>query len=145
VNDKQIILFPLRSCNLANYLPEGRRDGPNWNDFVLERTVIKSTEDVFSWGLNEGEYLLWFSPQNRDDLVRIIKFECICYSCCIIPKDGDIKDYIYYLDIYEHDEYKGEEYRSLFINESKQGSFEKDILPNIQELLDYQDKKKPYS
>ncbi|HEX9059662.1 MAG TPA: hypothetical protein VF941_05755 [Clostridia bacterium] len=144
VNDNQIIIFPWRSCNLANNLPEGRIDGPNWNEFVLERTVIKSREDVFNWGLDKEEYFLWFSPQNSDDLVRIIKFEWICYGCCIIPKDGDIKDYIYYLDMYEHDEYEGEEYRSLFINESRQGSFEKDILPNIQGLLNYQGKKKPY-
>lgn len=143
-NDNELIVFPWRSCNLANYLSEGRADGPNWNDFVIDRTVIKSTDDVFHWGLNEGEYFLWYSPKDRDDLVKIIKYEGLSYCCCIIPKGGSIKDYVYNLDMYEHDEYEGEEYRSLLINESRKGSFEEYILPNIQTLLSNHGNKSSY-
>jgi len=133
-----LILFPWRSCNLENCIEEYHENGSktNWNDFVLERTVIKTKDDVLEWGLEEEEYMLWFSPRNKKELMRIIKFEWLCYTCCIVPKGKDIRDYAYRLEMDEHDEYEGNEYRSLFIYERVKGTFQRKIMPFIQPKID---------
>ena len=130
--NENLILFPWRSCNLENFIREGGVNGSDWNDFVLEHTVIKTKDDFFIWGLEEDEYFLWFSPQNKEELMRIIKFEWLFYTCCIVPKGKDIKDYRYVLHMTEHDLYKGNECRSLYITEKEKGSFEREVLPTIQ-------------
>jgi hypothetical protein len=141
-----LILFPWRSCNLENCIEEYHENGTktSWNDFILEHTIIKTKDDVFHWKLEENEYVLWFSPNNKEELMRIIKFGWLSYTCCVVPKGKDIRDHTYRLEMFEHDQYKGNEYRSLFIYEQVKGSFQRKILPIIQPKIDKYDQEHKY-
>jgi hypothetical protein len=46
--------------------------------------------------------------------------------------------------MYEHDEYKEREYRSLFIRENQNGNFSRDILPVVKPIIDKYDQRHQY-
>lgn len=149
IEKDEIILFPWRDCNLENEISEYDKnfkliEGSNWNNFVLEHTLIKSSDDVFNWNLPNGETFLWYCPNNREELARIIRRGWITYSCCIIPKGKGIRDYTFQLSMYEHDTFKGKEVRSLFIREKKKGHFKFKIYPLIKPVIEKYSKKHEY-
>jgi hypothetical protein len=72
-------------------------------------------------------------------LERIIRFNWLCYTCCIVPRGDKLSNYKYLLEMYEHDEYEGQEFRSLFIREKDRGSFSRDILPIIKPVIEIYD------
>lgn len=125
IDDESYILFPFFECNFSSF-PEER-------EYIEDRTIIKSKEDVF--GLNnpfvKNELVYWYKPNDMEDLIDIINRDRITYRCVVLPKNAKLSECRFKLFTYEHAIYKEKETRVLWIDEAIENDYMCNILPKI--------------
>lgn len=129
IDEHHEILFPFWERNFE-FFPELKK-------YIEDRTIIKSTEDVFDISNShlENALVYWYSPRSLEELEEIIRFDRITYRCLIIKKGGALSEYRFKLFAYEHAEYKGKETRVLWIEEAVPQDYAHHIYSKISQKL----------
>ncbi len=123
------LLFPFLECNFE-VLPE-------WEDFVKDRARFIIPDKIFKHSSSrvEDELVYWYNPLNFKELVKIIEFDHLTYSCMVIPRYKELDDWRFKLFTHEHAMYKDKETRALWITESKVGDYSQNIVHRIHKLV----------
>lgn len=121
IDNENDLLFPYFEYNLSVF--------PETREYIEERTIIRSNEDVFN--INNSELIYWYKPSDKDDLITIINSDRITYRCIVVPKNGNLGNCRFKLFVYEHAIYKNEETRVLWIDETIENDYVNNIYPKI--------------
>jgi hypothetical protein len=127
LSDNHYIVFPV--IRPQNFNP------PFDSEIRFEGEVLRTKGNIMDFKLDEGEYIVWSTPLNRNDLVEILKKEEIGYKCYILEKGRHITEFDYKLRMYEHHEIDDTEHRSLFI-ETANNNFCREIKPKLHDLIE---------
>ena len=93
IDDKNDLLFLYFECNFIPF--------PELRDYIEERTVFKSKEQVFDFRNTfvENELIYWYKPSDIEDLVSILYRDRITYRCIVVPNGGDLSNCRFKIDI----------------------------------------------
>ncbi|WP_053367889.1 hypothetical protein [Bacillus sp. FJAT-27245] len=128
-----LILFPYFEGNL-------RYEEEEWKSFISSREVFRS--ETWSFGNAYHENVIWISPRNPQELLRIIENEESNFMLYVLSSIvEDIQDYKYEIYVAEHtvdDETSGnEEFVAMFIKERNNGNFEEKVLPTLRKKFSF--------
>ncbi|WP_432406572.1 hypothetical protein [Wukongibacter sp. M2B1] len=119
--------------------PKGEITGASQEikEIVLTNTILETKEKLFDfyYETDENELFYWFSPQNKEEIIKIIEAKFLDYHCVVLKKGNRLKDYEYLLDITEHFNYNNDECRALIINEKVVDSFKTNVQSKIEKML----------
>jgi hypothetical protein len=113
-----------------------RNEKEEWKHFVNEREIFRPQQWFHPFYKNTYKNLIFFSPNNKLELRRILKKNgLINDSCVILEKGKELDNWTYILTFVEHvwDEEKEDEYWAVFIEENIENQFYKDVLPVLKE------------
>lgn len=143
MNDSNIVVFPWfvldpsRFDELKKVLGDLLELNPTDIEGIpLRRELFRTKGDIFDFGLKESESVIWFSPINDEELLKVLMDAGIGYKCFILKKGSNIIDFEYKLEVYEHHEVENTEYRSLFINSTSNYKFQERVLPKLKKIIE---------
>lgn len=132
-SDNEQILFPFKE----SWLISDEKNLCISNDekeFIINRTIAVSKEHIIYWTPEDGENIYWYSPEDIDELVNLIEKNYYDYTCIILEKGKNIKDYTYLLSIEENYPIAEDDTCSaLLVNEGIKDSFQNKVVPKIKE------------
>lgn len=132
---RQLVFLELESNIYPNADSEITGISSEIKKIVLENTILKTKEELSDVHdeRDENECYYWFSPRNKDEIIKIVKYKYHSYYCIVLENGRNIKEYDYLLTVIEHLRYdENDDCRAMIIKERIENSFAINIKPKIE-------------